>query len=379
MEGQPEDWSDLAMVLQFLNDTLCIETNSTEGGSSVDEGSQEYSSCVNRAAELILRCRCAEHHGQQKDVKSRNMLIHNIFESKIMNPLPDMLADAIQKGKLTTDISNILNAKKFSEICKNLRITSHENKLVLLFISVLNACREHMYKHEQVFLGKSILSSKFNMILCDSRLDVENLMKRLEESQDFQYINEAKKLNQFRNSVSVSVQNGEEWKARINSAIEANESFESVRMEVYGRIGDNAKKKVEQDFAKKTPGLSNTAQLLHILWTGFFKIRIGKGESEAIAIQVLYFLQAVPQLLLLPLIVEKFSNEHGLPWFKTKQGSLSEYFGSSMCPDMIEKLVNQLRELIVPMISSDSKIQDTASRHDLNSLVISLVFRKISA
>jgi hypothetical protein len=338
-------------------------TNCTPIGPQCMQSQQ--TDCLKKAADLIARCRYAEMIGLKSDVDSRNKLIHTIFESqdlKARRSLPDM----IKEHKISTFDQEM----NIEEVYIRLGITSENQKLAMLFIAVVNVCREHVYWHPNIFLNKKKgkLSDTFkadiSLLFSEGGLEFGEVLRILENTPDFAYLKSAKQLNQLRNSVTKSVNRGadkDKWKKDINSSIEANEEYENVLERVLESLSEDEAGRVTMALQERELGFSNLAQLFHILWTSFWKIRLGeRGRTlNVITDQTILLLKTVPQILHFPEIVVKISSIKRLSWFSNRPGSLAEYFGSDTCPRLLEQLINELNNILV---GSEDSFQNQVTR-----------------
>jgi hypothetical protein len=94
------------------------------------------------AVDLIARCRYAEMKG---DKEKRNDLIHNFFEKSPTGSLRHML-----EQHPDSEMKDILSPSR----TEHLKLCHDDDQsLVMLFIAVVNACREQMYTNKQTFFN----------------------------------------------------------------------------------------------------------------------------------------------------------------------------------------------------------------------------------
>ena len=333
---------------------------------SGDDGGA-FSACLSKAMDLIARCRYAEMMGvtgNQSDKKNRDILIHTIFERSPTGSLERML-DHHKIQHVQMDVSKVYDA---------LHLETDDQKLVMLFIAVVNACREQMYMNKDFYFKKvdkglekftdtvetnfvkpekfiDIVENEFD----EAKLKVDDITRVLVKNDMFAYLRTAKELNQLRNILTseeesiFEVQRTEQRlkasKDYINAAMEANCEYGIVKAEVLKMLSltDNEQAKLEQRI-NSTGGLgfSNLAQFCHIVWTSFWKIRCNRTLGE-ITTQTIRLLGIVPQLLMFPGIV---SEKEGLSWFADGGGSLPEFFGVGKDSRLLEELIGKLYVIV---------------------------------
>ena len=325
------------------------------GMSGDDSGA--FSESLRKAMDLIARCRYVEMMGvrpghdttHQKAKEARNTLIHTIFENSKdrrgkpqRKSLPEMIdehrVDIFHPG---IDIKQVYDA---------LKLESENQKLVMLFIAVVNACREQMYSHSKEFFEEvkpEIFRSNVLVLLDENKLKVEVITERLEKDDMFKYLPTAKKLSQLRNSLTQDIPG---LKKKINSAMDENLEYDKVlkgvQEEVLGRIGS---------------GFSNLAQFFHTMWTCFWKIRDGESMKRSlgdITAQTIRLLGIVPQVLEFPGIVVKLSNDKKLRWFDDTPGSLPEFFGVQSDSCLLEELIVKLKTKVRVIVGTGGSVSE---------------------
>ena len=172
--------------------------------TSGDDGGA-FSASLSQAMDLIARCRYAEMMGvRQGDEEARNTLIHTIFENSRDHqgnyPMRRSLSEMIEEHEVAT-FNREMDIKRVYE---DLKLETDDQKLVMLFIAVVNACREQMYANHDVFFrgGRPERFHRNVQEMFDGvGLEVGVITGELVKDDMFQYLRSAKKLNQLRNSL----------------------------------------------------------------------------------------------------------------------------------------------------------------------------------
>ena len=360
-----------------------MSTATTSGGGGV------FSECLSQAMDLIARCRYAEMMAvKQGDDIARSTLIHTIFENQKVRgkyPLRKSLSDMIDEHGVATFNPEM----DIKDVYRDLELETDDQKLVMLFIAVVNACREQMYANHNAFFVRDvkpeIFKAEVERFFGDAGLKVDDITGELVKDGMFQYLRSAKQLNQLRNSLIYDIFDAERrdsrevnsWlsglKKKINAYMDENRGYEEVLDEVLKSGGDlrpaeneKLKQKIEEcrhtlgpaagglgslgiqpstvDGVGEAAGFSNLAQFCHTMWTSFWKIRDGGSRNRSlvdITTQTIRLLGIVPQLLEFPGIVVELSKK--LKWFSERKGSLQEFFGVGKDSLLLEELIEKLK------------------------------------